>query len=504
MAIFRFGKKKGEEHEPESGADASTGGEKSPSGGEPRTGRPAPNPRKARRFFEYAATVADSQNYDYAIERYIHGLRYAPDSLPHHESLLEVALRRRVAGGKPAGFQERRKYGGGKTPFEKLLNSEFLWAKDPVNASLAVSVMEHAARSGLNEIAYWVGERTLEANRVSKRPSNSIYLRVRDLFAEVGAYERAIELSRFVLAEEPDNMQVRNELRRLESELARASGPGRSEPEEDPLEEDPWAGPDPIDEREVERLRADLEDNPEDPERLEELVQALLRTGRPEAAGEAIRLLHEAHERTGDYRWKVQAGDARMKQYNARLRRLRAQIEEAVDEALRRQLIEKRWALANEQVHFELDEYAERVKNDPADMTYRYHLGRRQFALGDYDAAIASFQEAQSDPKQRAWALRYLGEAFARKGWVDEAIDTFHRALDVHTQPRDRLALEIRYDLMKAMEEKARRERDLASAQEAAELAERVAKANRDYRDLRRRTESIMNLIEELSTASSA
>jgi hypothetical protein len=56
---------------------------------------------KAKAFFDRAVQVAERKNFDYAINMYIEGLRYAPEALEQgHLPLFELALRRRGENGK--------------------------------------------------------------------------------------------------------------------------------------------------------------------------------------------------------------------------------------------------------------------------------------------------------------------------------------------------------------------------------------------------------------------
>ena len=83
-----------------------------------------------------------------------------------------------------------------------------------------------------------------------------------------------------------------------------------------------------------------------------------------------------------------------MKQFNRKRRALRKTVKEAKDEAAMESAKEELKAHAEKQLKFELVEYEERVKNQPTDMSHRYHLGIRQYSMGNYDEAIASFQHA--------------------------------------------------------------------------------------------------------------
>ena len=475
----------------------------------------ARDPRKARRFFDHAEAVAATRNYDYAIECYINGLRHDPEALDRHEALRDVALRRKVNGGKGPGFQDKFKHGGGKGAVEKMLNAEFLWSKDPFNPQLALQVFENAVEAELEEVAYWVGTLVLEANRAAKKPSKDIFVKAKDRFSQIGAYDKAVEAARQIAAIEPGNMQLLHELKNLEAEMTLMTGgyddenasfrTGVKDAEKQRAleQEDAIAQTESAIDETIKRLRQDYEQDPEDQDKLQKLVRTLQEKEDSEAEDEAIQLLSDAYERTGQYRLKMQMGDIRMKQYNRRTRLLRQQMGATDDEAERKQLEQQLKELANEQVGFELEEYSERVKNYPTDMGLRYQLGRRQFVLGDYDAAIGSFQEAQSDPKYRAQALRYLGDSFSRKEWLDEAIDTFHRAIEIHPYSDDRLAMELRYELMRTLGAKARRDSDLQTAQEASKLASQIAQTNINYRDIRNHLETLRKLVTDLKSGGS-
>ena len=56
---------------------------------------------KAKVFFERAEYVAATDNFDYAIDMYLEGLRLAPDALEEgHMALRQMALIRLGKGGK--------------------------------------------------------------------------------------------------------------------------------------------------------------------------------------------------------------------------------------------------------------------------------------------------------------------------------------------------------------------------------------------------------------------
>lgn len=480
---------------------------------ESETEAPAPgyhaDPRKARSWFDNARTVADTGNHEYAIESYISGLKFEPDNMQAHEDLYEVAKRYRANGGKPAGWTERMKRSGGKTPVEKMLNGEFLWAKDPINPQHALATMEHAYEAGLYEVAYWVGEQVLDINRAAKKSSKQIYLSARDIYADLEAWDKAVEACQLAAHEDPHNANLIKELRNLQAENTLMQGGYGGEQggfrgaikdadKQKALEqEEQVAKTDDVKEQVIHRLEAEHEDDPEDMDRLQKLVRALREKEEKQAEDRAIELLKEAHQKTGQYRYKMQVGDIVMKQYNRALRDLNQKLQENPNDEELKQKVRR---LATAQVKFERDEYAERVKNYPTDAGLKFQLGRRQLALKQYDEAIASFQDAQSDPKHRSAAMRYLGESFQGKEWFDEAIDTFRRGIEAHGNDSDRTAMELRYDLMDALARKANENRDLATAQEASKLASQIAQTDISFKDVRDRVNKLRAMVEELKS----
>jgi len=482
-------------------------------GGSVQEAGPSRDPRKARPWFERAKTVADTRNYDYAIQCYIQGLQHSPDSMNEHEALREVALKRKVSGGKPPGWKDKSPVKG-KSHVEKMLEAEFYFSMDPTAAGQALKIMEEAVAAtqdeaddlDLTEVAFWVGDLVVEANRTSKKPSKQTYLKARDLFAAIQAYEKAVEACAHAVQMDSENAGLIRELRDLQAEATMHKaklGEGgdfrdsiKDADKQRALAQDDAiaASGDALDEQ-IARLRKDYEDQPDDTTRMGKLIRALLQKEDKPHEDEAIKLLENAWETTGQYRYKMQIGDIRMKQFNRALRETRKKLQaDPNNSELKEQM--RRAAVA--QVKFELAEYQERVKNYPTDMGLRFQLGRRHLSLHNYDDAIAAFQEAQSDPKHRGAALRYLGEAFAAKGWFDEAIDTFRRGIDSHERNDDKLALDLRYDLMDALDQKARKEKTLEVAREASEIASNIAQRDINFKDIRKRIDSLRSYIDEL------
>ena len=112
---------------------------------------------KARAFFERAEEVAATDNFDYAIELYLDGLRHCPDTLEDgHAPLRRLSLIRQGKGGKKSSIIEKVKRLKGKTPLEKMLNAEYLMTKDPDHLPYAEDLLTAAIEGGYLRTAEWM------------------------------------------------------------------------------------------------------------------------------------------------------------------------------------------------------------------------------------------------------------------------------------------------------------------------------------------------------------
>lgn len=470
------------------------------------------DPRKAQRFFEHARTVADTGNHDYAIECWISGFRHDPDNIGQHEALYDVAKRRKVKGGKPASFAEKLK-SGGKDPIDRMLQAEVLLAKNPTDVTLMTDFMKRCVEAdesvgqdiNLGEVALWIGTIALEWNQQTKNDKKT-YLTLTELFAAVGQFDKAVEACRHALQQDPGNAVLMQQLKDLEAENSiKAGGYGKRFTEavrggmEEQRAREEEARVDKTEsavDRMIERRRTEWEEDPQDLDKMQKLVDALAEKQSNESEAEAIKLLNDAWESTGQYRFRVRKGDIQMRQIARYLRGLREKVKQSPDDA---DLKQKFAESVKKQVAFELNEYTDRCKNYPTDMSLRFELGRRLFAAGQIDDAISAFQQAKSDPKSRAAAHGYLGQCYILREWHEEAIDTLRLGIEAHPLADDKLGKELRYLLMDALEKGAVRTRSIEMAREAQKVGSQILQSELNYRDIRQRVEKIRALVDELS-----
>jgi len=472
-----------------------------------------PDPRKARAWLERAHTVADTGNHEYAIECFLQGLRHEPDNLAEHEALRDVALKRKVKGGKPAGFKDRLNKMG-SDPISKMLHAEKLWSMDPLNLGLMLDMMGAAVDAdqayddlNIGEVAFWVGEIIL-SGQTAKPGKKKDYLAACDHFKAIGRFDKAVEAMKRAIRLAPNDDTLMAQLKDLEAERTMQEGKYGGGQEGDfranirdaekqrelELGDAKSVGESQIDEL-VKRRRAEFEEDPDDLDRLQKLVDVLVRKESNAEEKEAIDLLNKAWEATGQYRYKVRAGDITMKQINRYVR----QLKQMVDAAPEDEEYKKRYHdTLLKKLQFELQEYTERVKNYPTDLSLKHELGKRLFQAGKFDDAIGMFQQAKQDPKSRASSHIYLGRCYVHKGWLDEAIDTLGEGIEAHPYNDDNVALDLRYLKMDAHVRAAEKNKSMDHAEEARKLASFILQANINFRDIKDRVEQIKTLQEKL------
>ncbi|MEM1208783.1 MAG: tetratricopeptide repeat protein [Planctomycetota bacterium] len=510
-----FGKKKSPSTPPDGNSGNGNGGNGSapPAAGDDGMGE-WHNPRKASRFFDHAETVADARNFDYAVRLYANGLLHDPDNLAKHEALHDAGKRRKaLANGKPAGMFEGNKFGSNSAG--KMAHAARIAAMDPLNPKLLRDLMKHCVTLDeefdalhMGDVAYWAGDLAMEFNTQQKKPDRGVYKDLCALFPKIGRFDRAVEACRYLLRMKPDDGDLQKLLKDLEAEntMQKAGYSDGKKVEEGgfrqfvrdadkqtALEQDDSVSQlktraDEI----IERRRAEYEEDPEDIDKLAKLVQALVAKEQPETEEEAMRLLEEAHERTGQYRYKVQQGDVRIKQLNRDLRAARNALTQKRDDPA---LKEQYQQAVKRKLVFEIKEYSERVKKYPTDLALKYELGRRMYQAGKIEEAISLLQEAKRDPKHRAVCHQYLGECYLKKGWLDEAVDTLREGKEAHRIPDDKLAKELLYLQASAELQLAERDKNLETAKAAQQTASSLLQMDIKYKDI----QQLVNKVRELA-----
>jgi tetratricopeptide (TPR) repeat protein len=180
---------------------------------------------KARVFFERARKVAETSNFDYAIEMYLEGLRCVPDDVEHgHQQLHELALLREVRGGKKPSIVEKVKFLRGKNALERMFNAEYLFAKSPDYLPYAEAILKAAVEGDYRQTGKWIADLIFQANNAASKPSFQRYILLKDSYAAIGQYDRAVAACQHAARLRPEDGELADEFKKLSAELAVARG----------------------------------------------------------------------------------------------------------------------------------------------------------------------------------------------------------------------------------------------------------------------------------------
>ncbi|MCK4275388.1 MAG: hypothetical protein KAX78_02675 [Phycisphaerae bacterium] len=444
---------------------------------------------QGKAFFDRADEVAETGNWDFAIELYLEGIARETGNFKRgHKPLREVGLKRKAMGGKGPGLMEQIKRRAGKDPVTNLVNAEYLLAKEPGSVSYMEHVLKAARALNLGELVKWICDILMEAQRQTHKPSKRILELLTDSYRDIEEYASGIHACEMALKVAPGDLNLQEAMRELSAKYTIKKGKydqdgdfARSvrdmEKQKDLAQRDAMVQSHDYLQQRLKETRAEYGASPTVPGKVNALVDALLKLEEPDYQNQAIEILTKAHKDTGLYPFKQRIGDIRMTQMTNKYRELvAAGNKQAAAEQARKQLA------------FELQEYTDRAENYPTDLTVQYELGRRQFLSGKFDDAIASLQHAQRDPRRRLRAMNYLGQSFAKKGWLQEASETFERALEGDVS--EVRTKELKYNLGDVLEQMG----ELAKAQD--QFSD-VAQMDYTYRDVRQRMDRIRQQVRQ-------
>ncbi len=447
---------------------------------------------KAGVFFARAGQVAQTNNFDYAIDLYLEGLQCAPDALEQgHIKLHELALLRQAKGGRKPSMGERIKRLRGKTALEQMIYAEYLFAKDPDHLPYAETILKTAVAGGYRRTANWFADLVFQANNALERPSLQTYLLLKDSYEALGLLDRAVVACRFALTLKPDDKELADEHQRLSAELTVSQGKYDNEGDfrksiKDRRLQEKLQSQDSVvktmDWRllAVEGARKAVAAEPELPRNILDLAYALSDLEQDDAENEAIELLGDAYKKKGDFNFKQQAGRITIKQLRRKIRETAGALESAQAGADRSILEQLQRRLKT----FELEHYRLCTDNYPTDSHFKYEYALRLLEDKQYDNAIPIFQEAQRDPRYKIAAMNKIGLCFFLKGWYADAIDVLTGAIGAYELKEDDIAKELRYNLARAYQQSGKPEK-------ALEAYRRLAQLDFAYRDVSRQVDEL-------------
>lgn len=454
---------------------------------------PEADRKKAKVFAEHARTAGDTGNYDYAIEMYMQALAIDPDSVETHQLLRDLALKRKVSGGKDLGWIAKMKFKApNKDEKQNMLNAERQLAFDPGNTELMLSMLQNAHKAGFYDTVMWIGDILFKAIEDSGKPDFNKYIAMRDIYINLSRWKKAVEACQRAVDIRPNDMDLQRELKNLGARLTMYSGNyegGGSfrdsikdmEGQRKLFDEDRNVTTEDV----MGRLIADAEKqyqaDPNEPGKLMKLVDTLVKTEATEHENRAVELLEQWYEKTKQFRFRQTIGQIRIRQLDRAERALKSEIEADPNNA---ELTQRLKEFRRNRVEQELAEYQLWSENYPTESKYKFEVGRRLFSLGRFDEAIPMFQQVRMDPKFRTEAGTILGRAFLEADFVEEAVDTLRGVIEEYQVRGDDRSKEIFYWYARALDA----QQDFPAAIKAFS---QVAQWDFNYRDVQQRIKKL-------------
>jgi tetratricopeptide (TPR) repeat protein len=448
---------------------------------------------KAAGMFAKARQVAAANDYDYAINLYLDGLRYMPDALEGgHLPLCELALERQKKGGKKPTMVEKVKRLRGKDPLEQMLNAEYLFAKDPNDLSFAKAMLKAAVDGEYTKTSNWIANYIFQENNAQKKPSFQTYILLRDCYRKLGQFDKALVACQRASNLRPNDGDLADEVTNLTAELTVSRGRYDQEGDfrkairdrESQEKLHAQQGVVKTEDYQVKALREAREalaKEPDLPMNIFNLAQALSDMEEEESENEAIKLLEDSYERKSDFSFAQRAGQMKIRQLKRKIKKVKAALEEkGADDKAKTAAVQ----LEKELAKAELEHYRLCVDNYPTDLAMKYEYGVRLIDNEQFDDAIPLFQEAQKDPRRKTAAMDKIGLCFFEKGWYSDAVDVFTQAINSYELKDDGIAKELRYNLARSYEEQGDKEKSL-------DIYRKIAQLDFGFKDVRQRVDKL-------------
>jgi tetratricopeptide (TPR) repeat protein len=444
---------------------------------------------KAKAFFTRAEEVAATDNFDYAIDLYLDGLKQSPDALEDgHAPLRKLALIRQGKGCKKPSIIEQLKHSGGKTPIDHLLNAEYLLAKDPDNLGHAEKMLVAGIAAGCTRTAEWIAQLIFDATLASHKPSFKTFVLLKNCYDKLGLYTQAVKACQAAIQLKPEDDLLKNELRDLSAKMTMEKGKyGKTasfrESMDDREYQDQLQSQDNIIKSEnvrqriVTESRRQYQQAPTSTTNILQLAESLVDLETKAAFVEAEQLLQGAFQQTKDFSFQRKLMELELKTLRNLIHKKQ---ENKAEDASKEQLAQLNHQLEQK----ELTYYQKCVENYPTDLRYKYEYGRCLIRIQQFDKAIPLFQDARNDPRLKIAAMDKVGLCFLLKEWFDDAIDIFSAALKECPTQDSTIAKDIRYNLARAYEAAGKPDK-------ALDIYRKLAQTDFSYKDISQRIDKL-------------
>jgi tetratricopeptide (TPR) repeat protein len=478
-------------------------------GDQPDFGPESFSPKKAQAFFDRAKTVHESENYEYAMQMWLSGLRWDPSSIEGLGGFINSSEVYVATSGKKGVSKETKNVTSIKGPIGKYIAALLDFGLKRTDTGTSIKLTSAAGALGLTEPTKKIGEHALKLALNDPKAKKDMFVKLLEAFANAGSYKLAAVAGENACKMDPSDADLQHKVRNMLAQSTMTSG-GYDDSEAGGFrknirdadkqlqleQEDSVAKTDSTKDAIVERTKQEHEARTDDIPSLEKYAKALLSRGKGPDELKAMTLFNQAYKQSGSFRFRKEAGEIQL----ARARRSFEKISAAAKASPENEEAQEKFEKASKQFEkLQIDELRLQVENYPTDLALKYKLGVILYDRGEYNDAIEQFQLAQSDPKIRRYVQNLMGKSFLMLGgWEDAAITTLEQALGNDTEDDSDLGMDIRYGLMEALVAKAQKDNDMEAAERADKIAAGIAIQQFSFRDVREKRELIKSLLIEL------
>ncbi len=440
-------------------------------------------------IYAKACEAVERNNLDYAVKLFRQVLAARPD-YPDARVALRMTERRRMEGKSGAatapidGAVTFLKTIVGK-PRKKLEAYEDYLQKHPNSFWGLMNAAGAARKADLKGEAVNIYKDALRF----KPDDKAALRRVSDTLREMDENAEALKFLGRLSALQPQNRDLGDEVRDLEAATHMAAHRVeqansfrdliRDKDEADRFEKEGRMAVTTDDvRREIAAQEKELEANPNQVNRILRVAQLYEDIGEPQ---KALELLGQKRQAMPDnYELREKMGDVAVHLADAQIAAVRRKLEVEVGNAT----IEKRLAeLISRRDKYTLEELKWRLSQHPTDRDLQRRMGLVQFEMGEYNAAIASFQGLTQDGRFGLEATRMLGLCFLKKGQSDLALEQLSKAIEQHPDMDDE-GKALHYSLAQAHEEGGNRA-------EALKAYKQIYSQDINYRDVAKKVDAL-------------
>jgi tetratricopeptide (TPR) repeat protein len=392
-----------------------------------------------QKLIENARVALDRGNFDYVLEVTSQVLKTQPGCLPVRK--LQRVAQLRQHRGKGGGFMGKLSWGtspfsfggGKKDPAKQLETAEGMLAKDPNNVSALRMLAEAAGGLGLPETVAFA----LDAVREIEPGNKANLLALGEAWLAAGKPTDALKIADEILKDKPTDADAQNLMRKAsvaqtvtkhnwDQQQTTYREKMRDEAQAVSLEQaSKIVTGDAMTQRLLDEALARVAKEPNNLNHYRSVSQAYRQMGNLDEALAWVRKARQQPVGKTDPALEKQESELATAVVEHHMKEAEAAVTANPTDAT----AQAKFAAAKKEFgEFKLSESRRYVERYPNDYPARYNLGELLLELGQTDAAIAQFQQAQKGPQVRIASLVGLGRCFKEKKLFDLAVAQLNTA----------------------------------------------------------------------------